>query len=140
MYRKYILVLAGPAPEKPIIDDAPFFPSRPFRFVIGEVCRRSLDLFKSLAYSPAVDHPVKKQTIRTSLDVPAALHRRLHEAAARQGCSARQLILRSIERAVQEAAPARPRRRLHLEPPIVASTGKTFDLTNAQIYDLIEFP
>ena len=81
-----------------------------------------------------------KPTVRTSLDVPVALHRRLREAAARQGCSARQLILLSLERAVEDVAPERPRRRLHLEPPIVASTGKPFDLTNAQIHELIEFP
>ena len=81
-----------------------------------------------------------KETVRTSLDIPVALHRRLRRAAAQQGCSARQMILHSIERAVREVAPQRPRRRLRLDPPIVPSTGKPFDLTNAQIYDLIEFP
>ncbi len=83
---------------------------------------------------------MKEDTVRTSLDVPIELHRRLHEAAARKGCSARQLILRSMERVVREAEPQRPRKRLSLEIPIVASTGKPFDLTNQQIYDLIEFP
>ena len=81
-----------------------------------------------------------KDTVRTSLDIPVALHRRLHQAAARQGCSARQMILRSIELAVQEVAPQRKKRRLRLDPPIVPSTGKPFDLSNAQIYDLIDFP
>ncbi len=83
---------------------------------------------------------VKPETIRTSVDLPRDLHRRLHEAAARKGCSARQLILRSIERAIEDSAPQRPKRRLNLDPPIVPSTGKPFDLTNEQIYDLIEFP
>ena len=84
---------------------------------------------------------MEKNTVRTSLDIPVCLHRRLHEAAARQGCSARQIILRSIERAVDEIAPERPRRRLSLEPPIIPSNGrKPFDLTNEQIYELIEFP
>jgi hypothetical protein len=81
-----------------------------------------------------------KSTLRTSLDIPIALHRRLHQAAARQGCSARQLILRGIERAVEDAEPRRPKRRLSLEKPLVPSTGKPFDLTNQEIYDLIEFP
>ncbi len=81
-----------------------------------------------------------KNTVRTSLDIPRALHRRLHQAAARLGCSARQLILRSLERAVEEVAPERPPRRLSLDPPIIPSRGKLFDLTNEQIYDLIEFP
>ena len=82
-------------------------------------------------------HP---DSIRTSIDLPRDLHRRLHEVAARKGCSARQLILASIEQAVAQAEPVRPRRRLSLDPPIVPSRGRSFDLTNEQIYDLIEFP
>jgi hypothetical protein len=79
--------------------------------------------------------------VRTSIDLPRDLHRRLHEAAARRGCSARQLILASIEQVVATAEPARPCRRLSLDPPLVPSGGrKPFDLTNEQIYDLIEFP
>lgn len=88
----------------------------------------------------AEDAFAAEQTVRTSLDIPVALHRRLHKAAARQGCSARQLILRSIERAVQEAEPHRPKRRLRLDPPIVPGIGKPFNLTNEQIHELIEFP
>ena len=83
---------------------------------------------------------MRPETIRTSIDLPRDLHRRLHELASRQGCSARQLILRGIERAVAEKSPRRKKRRLRLDPPIVPSTGKTFNLTNAQIYDLIKFP
>ena len=83
---------------------------------------------------------MKPDSIRTSIDLPRDLHRRLHEAAARKGCSARQLILRSIEWAVQEATPRRQRRRLSLDSPIVLSTGKPFALTNEQIHDLIELP
>lgn len=78
--------------------------------------------------------------VRTSLDIPVGLHRRLRQAASQQGCSARQLILRSIERVINEIAPERPPRRLSLDPPIIPSRGKPFDLTNEQIYDLIEFP
>lgn len=83
---------------------------------------------------------MKEDTVRTSLDVPVGLHRRLHETAAREGCSARQLILRGIEQAIRGVEPQRPRRRLSMDVPIVASTGRPFDLTNEQIYDLIEFP
>jgi hypothetical protein len=83
---------------------------------------------------------VTAKTVRTSLDIPVALHQRLHEAAARRGCSARQIILSSIESAVRAAEPQRPKRRLNLDKPIVASTGRPFTLTNEQIYDLIEFP
>ena len=83
----------------------------------------------------------RHDSVRTSVDLPRDLHRRLHEAAARRGCSARQLILASIEQAIAQAEPARPPRRLSLDPPIIPSDGrKPFDLTNEQIYDLIEFP
>ena len=84
---------------------------------------------------------MKRESVRTSIDLPRDLHRRLREAAARKGCSARQLILASIERAISETTPARPRRRLSLDPPLVRRSGrKPFDLSNEQIYSLIEFP
>jgi hypothetical protein len=95
-----------------------------------------IDLFKSSTYIEIV----KKQSIRTSIDLPRHLHRKLHEAAARQGCSARQLILRGIERAIEEPAPRQARRRLALDTPIVPSRGKPFSLTNEEIYELIELP
>ncbi len=84
-----------------------------------------------------------EKAIRTSLDIPVALHRRLMETAAQQGCSARQLILQSIQRVVEEAEaqPERPRRKLRLVPPIIPSLGLgPVALTNEQIYVLIEFP
>jgi hypothetical protein len=78
--------------------------------------------------------------VRTSIDIPRDLHRRLHEAAARSGCSARQLILRSIERVVREASPTAPRRRVSLDPPLIPPAGRRVDLTNERIYELIELP
>jgi hypothetical protein len=92
-----------------------------------------LDLFKSSDSKIRV----MKQVIRTSIDLPRDLHRRLHEAAARKGCSARQLILASIERTVATQHVQRPRRRLSLDTPIVPSTGKAFDLTNEEIYEIL---
>jgi hypothetical protein len=82
---------------------------------------------------------MKADFVRTSIDLPRDLHRRLHEAAARKGCSARQLILAGIERAV-EAEPSRPRARLRLDPPLIPPAGRRIELTNEQIYDLVEFP
>lgn len=64
---------------------------------------------------------MKGETIRTSLDIPAPLHRQLHEAALRRGCSARQLILRSIERLVAEESP-HPVNRVRL--PLVPAAGR----------------
>ena len=69
------------------------------------------------------------KSVRTSLDIPAALHARLHEAARRRGCSARQLLLGYIERLVREELPPAPRRvSLPLVP--AAGRGPLGDVTN----------
>jgi hypothetical protein len=83
---------------------------------------------------------MKPDCVRTSVDLPRDLHRRLHEAAARHGTSARQLILKSIEAALEETSPRRARHRLSLEEPIVPSRGKAFDFSNEELYDFIDFP
>ena len=72
---------------------------------------------------------MKPDHVRTSLDIPAPLHRRLHEAAIRRGCSARQLILRSIERLVEEELPRDPHR---VSLPLVPAAGRGViaDVTN----------
>jgi hypothetical protein len=83
---------------------------------------------------------MKSGSIRTSIDLPQELHRRLHEVAARKGCSARQLILNSIARAIEEAEPKRPARRLSLDPPLIPPAGRHIDITNDEVYALIELP
>lgn len=79
---------------------------------------------------------MKQTAIRTSIDIPRDLHRKLHEAAARKGCSARKLILAGIERAVDEAGPSRPKRRLDLSIPLIPPAGRHIDPTNEELYDL----
>jgi hypothetical protein len=83
---------------------------------------------------------MRTASVRTSLDIPRDLHRRIHEAAARKGCSARKLILSGIERAVEETNVRQPRRRLGLEKGLIKPAGRRIELTNEQIYELIEFP
>ena len=83
---------------------------------------------------------MKPDFVRTSLDLPKELHKRLHEAAARKGTSARQLILASIEHSLADQAPQRPKKRLSLATAIVASRGKPFDLSHEEIYDLLDSP
>ncbi len=78
--------------------------------------------------------------IRTSIDLPRDLHRRLHEAAARKGCSARKLILAGIERAVEETRSNRPRRRLSLDTPLIRPAGRRIGIANEEAYELIELP
>ena len=83
---------------------------------------------------------MEQTAIRTSIDLPRDLHRRLHEAAARKGCSARKLILAGIERAVDETQPTRPKRRLSLNTSLIPPPGRKLDMTNENLYELIEFP
>ena len=83
---------------------------------------------------------MKSSAIRTSIDLPRELHRRLHEAAARRGCSARKLILAGIERAVAEAKVSRPERRLRLDPPLIKPAGRRLGISNEKAYELIELP
>ena len=82
-------------------------------------------------------------SIRTSIDLPRPLHRRLHEAAARQGCSARQFMIPAQHRTRSQKNPNRsgPAGGFSLQnPPLIPRAGRRIDLTNEQIYDLIEFP
>lgn len=95
-----------------------------------------VDLFKS----PAHNLSMKSNAIRTSIDLPRDLHRRVHEAAARKGCSARKLILAGIERAVEEAKVSRPSRRLSLDQPLIRPAGRHISITNEEAYELIELP
>jgi hypothetical protein len=83
---------------------------------------------------------MKSSAIRTSIDLPRDLHRRIHEAAARKGCSARKLILAGIERAVEETKSTRPNRRLSLDPPLIRPAGRRINITNEEAYELIELP
>jgi len=83
---------------------------------------------------------MSSDAVRTSIDLPRDLHRRVHEAAARKGCSARKLILEGIERVVEEAKASRPVRRLDLDSAVLPLAGRRINLTNEEIYDLIEFP
>ena len=83
---------------------------------------------------------MKGSAVRTSIDIPQDLHRRLHEAAARKGCSARKLLLLGVQRAVEEVGAARPKRRLSLDTPLIRPSGRRIDLANEKIYDLIQLP
>jgi hypothetical protein len=79
---------------------------------------------------------METSAIRTSIDLPRDLHRRLHEAAARKGCSARKLILAGIEKVVSEPEPVRPKRRLSLDESLIPPTGRTINPTEAELYEL----
>lgn len=80
---------------------------------------------------------MKRDAIRTTVDVPAPLYRKLKEQAAAQGRSIRELILRGISNSLLESKRPRPKR---VRFPLIVSRGPKVDLTNEKIYEHVEFP
>jgi hypothetical protein len=80
---------------------------------------------------------MKPDKVRTTVDIPAPLYRRLKEQAAAQGCSARELIIRGVEKVLLN--PRQPARR-RLQFPLIRSEGPKVQLSNEQIYEHVEFP
>lgn len=94
---------------------------------------------------PRILRIMESKAIRTTIELPRELHRRIQEAAARKGYSARKLMLETLAAGVGpaaevEAMPQRSGRRLSLDPQILPLSGRRIDLTNEEIYELIEFP
>ena len=80
---------------------------------------------------------MKSEKVRTTVDIPAPLYHRLKKQAAAQGCSARELIIRGVEKVLLNSRqPARRR----VEFPLIRSKGPTVRLSNEQIYEHVEFP
>ena len=76
--------------------------------------------------------------MRTTVDIPDAVYRRLKTRAASEGTSVRALILRGAERLLDPRPKAAPHR---VTLPIIKSKrpGSRY-LDNAIIYDIIGFP
>jgi hypothetical protein len=75
--------------------------------------------------------------VRTTVDIPASLYRKLKEQAAQRGCSVRDLLLNGAERVLLQ--PQRPR-KTPVRFPRIDSKGPKVALTNQRMYELIEFP
>jgi hypothetical protein len=80
---------------------------------------------------------MKQESIRTTVDIPAPLYRKLKQQAAAQGRSVRQLVLAGVRNVLLEGKRPRPRR---VQFPLIVSEGPKVDVTNEQIYGHIEFP
>ena len=80
---------------------------------------------------------MKRESVRTTIDIPASMYRQLKEQAAAQGQPARALILAGIEKVLLRNQRPRPRR---VQFPLIRSKGPKANLTNEQIYKLVEFP
>ena len=76
--------------------------------------------------------------MRTTLDIPDDVYRRLKVKAAVEGETLRQIALRGILREIDEKVPS-PLPRLS-EPILKSYAPGSIDIDNERIYDLIGFP
>ena len=76
--------------------------------------------------------------MRTTVDIPDPLYRRLKSRAAREGSSAKELILRGVQK-VLNGRRRKSRRRVAL-PLIRSKKPGTLDLDNDKIFEIISFP
>lgn len=75
--------------------------------------------------------------MRTTIDIPDALYRRLKARAAAERRPAKALILEGVEQVL--AAPPTANKRIVI-PVIRSKHPGTLKLDNARIYELISFP
>jgi hypothetical protein len=76
--------------------------------------------------------------MKTTVDIPDPVYRRLKSRAASEGSSAKELILRGVQE-VLKRGPRKTRGRVKL--PIVSSKNPaTLELDNEKIYEIILFP
>lgn len=80
---------------------------------------------------------MKEESVRTTVDIPASLYRRLKEQAAARGSSVRELVLAGVKTVLLQGQ--RPRRK-RVQFPLIVSKGSKVILTNEQIYEHVEFP
>jgi hypothetical protein len=80
---------------------------------------------------------MKAESVRTTVDIPAPLHRKLKQRAAENGSSVRQLVVSGVEAVLREQERPRTKR---VGFPLIKSKGPKVNLTNEQIYAAIEFP
>ena len=78
-----------------------------------------------------------KLAVRTTIDIPTPLYRKLKEEAARQGCSVGELINRGIGKVLLEKRRCEIR-RVHF--PLIRSKGPKVNLTSERIYKIVGFP
>lgn len=81
---------------------------------------------------------MKRHSVRTTVDIPASLYRKLREHAVSKDSSIRQLVLAGI-RAIL-SPPERQPKSAWTKFPIIISQGPKVDVSNEQIYEHAEFP
>ena len=80
-----------------------------------------------------------ENAVRTTVDIPDQMYRRLRGRATREGRSAKELILRGVEQVLagRHRTPGRTRVTL---PLVRSKRPGSVSLDNARIYEVISFP
>jgi hypothetical protein len=78
-----------------------------------------------------------EESIRTTIDIPAPIYRKLKEQAAARGSSVRELVLAGVKRVLVNSRRSHPR-KVHF--PLIDSKGPKVNVTNEVIYEHVEFP
>jgi plasmid stability protein len=76
--------------------------------------------------------------MRTTVDIPDPVYRRLKSRAAREGSSAKELILRGVRQILKKSR-RKASRRVAL-PIIRSKKPGTLELDNEKIFEIISFP
>ena len=76
--------------------------------------------------------------MRTTIDIPDSLYRRLKVTAALRGCSVKELVLRSVQ-AELKAGRNTPRKKAVRLPIIDSKNPGWLDLTNQRVNEIL-FP
>ena len=80
---------------------------------------------------------MKNRSVRTTIDIPAHLYRKLKQQAAAKDRSVRGLILAGVRTVLlQQRRPQRKR----VQFPLIVSSGRRVDVRNEDIYEYVEFP
>jgi hypothetical protein len=85
----------------------------------------------------AIINFVKEESVRTTVDIPRPLYRKLKEQAAARGFSIRELVLAGISTVLLQGQRPRSKR---VRFPLIVSAGPKVNVTNEDIYEHVDCP
>ena len=80
---------------------------------------------------------MKEDSVRTTVDIPRPLYRKLKQQAPAKGSSVRELVLSGVKTVLLQGQRPRSKR---VRFPLIVSKGPKVNVTNEGIYEYIEFP
>jgi hypothetical protein len=80
---------------------------------------------------------MKQDSVRTTVDIPLPLYRKLKEQAAARRHSIRELVLAGVKTVLLQGQRPRSKR---VRFPLIVSQGPKVNVTNEHIYGHAEFP